>query len=94
MNGQNGGMFGGSNSMGGAMGAGGGMGGAGGGMGGMGLGAGANMFGNGPMPRGGVCPMLKGVTDMQAFKTSCLTLMQVSADDFIFDCSVRPLILY
>jgi len=69
MNGQNGGMFGGSNSFGGGMNAGGPA---------LGAGAGANMFGEGPMPRVGVCPMLRGVNDMQAFKTSCLTLMQTS----------------
>ena len=37
---------------------------------------GANMFGS-RGPKGGVCPMLQGVTDMQAFKTSCFNLMQV-----------------
>ena len=73
MSGQNGGRFGSSNSVGGGMGAS--------GMNPQGLGA--NMFGGGPggpggrMPKGGVCPMLQGVTDMQAFKTSCMMLMQV-----------------
>ena len=71
--GQNGGMYGSPNSMGGGMGSS--------GMNPQGLGA--NMFGGGPggpggrMPKGGVCPMLQGVSDMQAFKTSCMMLMQV-----------------
>merc|ERR1712136_543786 len=82
--GQNGGMFGGGNSVGGGRGVGGmGAGGMGGGM-----GMGANMFGNGPMPRGGVCPMLQGVSDMQAFKTSCMTLMQTSPQDV--ECTPGP----
>ena len=64
VNGPNGGMFGQSNSAGAA--------------GGMGANFGANMFGGrGPAPKGGVCPMLQGVNDMQAFRTSCFNLMQV-----------------
>ena len=70
MNGQNGGMFGQSNAAGGS----GPMGGAG----PMGSDFGANMFGGrGGLPKGGMCPMLQSVTDMQAFKMSCISLMQV-----------------
>ena len=73
----------------------GGMGGGSGGMGGGngGMGVNANMFGNGPVPRGGVCPMLQGVTDMQAFKTSCMMLMQVCT--FSYDiCRLEIILLH
>lgn len=81
--GQNGGMFG-SNGMGGGMG---------GGMGPQGgvQGLGGNMFGppNGPPSgRGGICPMLQGVDDMQSFKTSCFTLMQTAPQDA--ECTPGP----
>jgi len=68
----------------------GGMGGGSGGMGGGngGMGVNANMFGNGPVPRGGVCPMLQGVTDMQAFKTSCMMLMQTAPQSA--ECTPGP----
>lgn len=78
LNGQNGGVFGQSNSARGAA-----------GMGPQGPGFGANMFGGrGTMPKGGVCPMLQGVTDMQAFKTSCFNLMQTSPQDA--ECTPGP----
>jgi len=82
--GQNGGMYGSPNSMGGGMGSS--------GMNPQGLGA--NMFGGGPggpggrMPKGGVCPMLQGVSDMQAFKTSCMMLMQTASQDA--ECTPGP----
>jgi len=75
VNGPNGGMFGQSNSAGAA--------------GGMGANFGANMFGGrGPAPKGGVCPMLQGVNDMQAFRTSCFNLMQTSPQDA--ECTPGP----
>jgi len=48
---------------------------------------GANMFGS-RGPKGGVCPMLQGVTDMQAFKTSCFNLMQTSSQEA--ECTPGP----
>lgn len=75
MNGQNGGMFGQTNAAGGA--------------GPMGSDFGANMFGGrGGLPKGGMCPMLQGVTDMQAFKMSCFNLMQSSSQNA--ECTPGP----
>jgi len=50
---------------------------------------GANIFGSrGPTPQGGVCPMIQGVRDIQAFKTSCFNLMQASSRDV--ECTPGP----